>query len=199
MAMATSQATDSMQSRFCEGPVAKFSGELPWGGVFTLDELSHWDGVELPMCIGLCGKVLDVSASPNFRPGEGYGKLWAGKDATYSLATMSLAPDAASTMDWRLEDLTDMQRSALTGWWRHFQSKYPVVGTLKEFSSWDFDAIASKAMQPDAPAAPFEGAAEAGGRRPASLFSPRTMPASGDSESVRPTRGKDGRLHVSGL
>eukprot|EP00971_Amphidinium_carterae_P148999 2954083-Amphidinium_carterae.1 len=67
----------------------------------TLEELASWDGVNLPMRIGLCGKIFDVSASPNFQPDHGYGKLWAGKDATFALATISLAPEAPNKMDWK--------------------------------------------------------------------------------------------------
>jgi hypothetical protein len=54
---------------------AEHEAELPPGGVFDLQELSRWDGVNLPMCIGICGLVVDVSSSENFIPTFGYGKL----------------------------------------------------------------------------------------------------------------------------
>eukprot|EP00971_Amphidinium_carterae_P187602 3723274-Amphidinium_carterae.1 len=58
------------------GAVSEVCGALPVGGIFTLHELSKWDGVANPMCVGVCGKVWDVSSSPNFQPDHGYGLLW---------------------------------------------------------------------------------------------------------------------------
>jgi len=91
--------------------------------------------------MAVCGKVVDCSTSENIRFGEGYGKLWAGCDATHALATLSLNPADANKLDWKIEDLTDSHRTALAGWYKHFTTKYEVIGKLKEYEGWDFTAI----------------------------------------------------------
>ena len=74
--------------------VETFRGPMPEGaapkdGVFTMETLKKFDGVELPMLVGICGKVVNVSSSENFNPGIGYGKLWAGSDSTYAMAKVT--------------------------------------------------------------------------------------------------------------
>mmetsp|Transcript_33026 Transcript_33026/g.60553 ORF Transcript_33026/g.60553 Transcript_33026/m.60553 type:complete len:183 (+) Transcript_33026:41-589(+) len=161
-----------VKHEFALGSVVEYCDALPNGGIFTLGELSKWDGVQLPMCVGLCGKVLDVSSSPNFQPDYGYGTLWGGKDATYAFATMSLSPSAANTLDWSWESLSSMQKTTLTSWWHHFLARYPVVGSLKEYDGWDFSSI----VNADKTGVPPEKAM-----------------------LVEPVRGADGRLRVTGL
>mmetsp|Transcript_56857 Transcript_56857/g.133590 ORF Transcript_56857/g.133590 Transcript_56857/m.133590 type:complete len:272 (+) Transcript_56857:79-894(+) len=119
--------------------------ELPPGGVFDMQELSRWDGVQLPMCVGVCGLVLDVSSSDNFVPNFGYGKLWAGKDTTYAMAMVSLKAHDANRLDWKLDELSLEHRKALAGWYKHFTSKYRQVGTLRELRDWDFSSVAEDA------------------------------------------------------
>lgn len=114
---------------------------LPSEGVFTLATLARFDGVRNPICLGVCGKVVDVSTSENIKHGEGYGKLWAGKDATYSLATLSLKPEDANILAFKLSDFTAEQHKALAGWYKHFTTKYKVVGTLKEYEGWDWSSV----------------------------------------------------------
>mmetsp|Transcript_27509 Transcript_27509/g.69069 ORF Transcript_27509/g.69069 Transcript_27509/m.69069 type:complete len:166 (-) Transcript_27509:119-616(-) len=121
--------------------------QLPEGGVFTVETLRRWDGVELPMCLGICGKVVDVSSSDNFRPGFGYGKLWAGQDATYSMATNSLKPEMVANFDFKVEELEEGQFDSLVGWYKHFTGKYPTRGTLKEYEGWDFSAVEKAAAE----------------------------------------------------
>jgi len=120
---------------------AEHEAELPPGGVFDIDELSRWDGVQLPMCIGVCHLVVDVSSSSNFVPDFGYGKLWAGKDTTFAMATVSLKADDANKFDFKLEDFSEEQSKALAGWFKHFTTKYRTVGTLKELKDWDFSSV----------------------------------------------------------
>ncbi len=79
--------------------------------------------------IGVKGIVYDVSISENFKPDQGYGKLWAGKDATYALSKMSLKPEDAGKMDWN--GLNDMEYLSLASWEAHFTKKYEKVGTVK--------------------------------------------------------------------
>lgn len=125
----------------------EYEAELPPGGVFDLQELSRWDGVDLPMCVGICGLVLDVSNSDNFRPGFGYGKLWAGRDTTYAMATVSLKAHDANNLDFALGDLSSDQFAALAGWYKHFTHKYRQVGTLRELQGRDFSSVEEKARE----------------------------------------------------
>lgn len=124
-----------------KGPVADFEKQLPADRVFSLETLAPWDGLQLPMCIGVCGKVLDVSSSENLVPGFGYGELWAGKDATYSLAHSSLKANTVNVLDYDLTTWEQSRVEALSGWCEHFFLKYPVIGTLEEYEGRDFSRV----------------------------------------------------------
>eukprot|EP00930_Biecheleria_cincta_P069949 TRINITY_DN5761_c0_g1_i2.p1 TRINITY_DN5761_c0_g1~~TRINITY_DN5761_c0_g1_i2.p1 ORF type:complete len:225 (-),score=43.65 TRINITY_DN5761_c0_g1_i2:101-775(-) len=154
------------QDEKIKGSVADFEKHLPADRIFSLETLAPWDGRQLPMCIGVCGKVLDVSSSENFEPGFGYGKLWAGKDATYALAHASLKAEDANVLDYDLTNweerpfkgvckaymssseavlnathVKESTMEALGSWCKHFLSKYPVVGALKEYDGQDFSQV----------------------------------------------------------
>jgi len=120
-------------------------GSAPDDGVFTLESLKKFDGRTLPMCLGICGKVVNVSLSANFPPGKGYGKVWAGKDSTWGMAKVSLDEASANKLDWELADFTSEEHKALSGWYKHFTTKYPVVGTLKEYEGRDFSSVEEEA------------------------------------------------------
>lgn len=128
----------------------KVEDYLPKDGVFTMDSLAKFDGRQLPMYLGVCGKVVDVSSSENFQPDQGYGKLWAGRETTYAMAKVSLKPEDANRLDFSLDDLADNERTALAGWLKHFTTKYPVMGKMKELEAWDFSSIEelAKAQNP---------------------------------------------------
>ena len=124
------------------------------------------------MYIGVAGKIYDVSKSDGFRKRDpktglyeinpktgspyGYGVLWGGKDVTYALATMSLHREDLGKLRWSLEDLSLPQKKSLRDWiqgvpdskywWfrKGFESKYKVVGTLKEYAGWDFSPYFAK-------------------------------------------------------
>lgn len=102
------------------------------------------------MCLGVCGKVVNVSTSENILPDTAYGKIWAGKDATFALATMSLSPSDANRLSFTMNDFSEQQLDTLAGWYKHFTSKYPVVGSLKEYEAWDFSSVqeAAKSKTP---------------------------------------------------
>eukprot|EP00440_Ansanella_granifera_P075325 gb/GFBE01081746.1/.p1 GENE.gb/GFBE01081746.1/~~gb/GFBE01081746.1/.p1 ORF type:complete len:276 (+),score=98.57 gb/GFBE01081746.1/:1-828(+) len=122
------------------------------GGSFTLESLKRWDGVQLPMLIGICGLVIDVSPSDNFLPTHGYGKLWSGKDCTWAMATVSLKAHDANRMDFKVEDLQELQFKSLAGWYKHFTTKYRQVGTIVEFNDWDFSTVKAAAEEMPTPA-----------------------------------------------
>mmetsp|Transcript_23314 Transcript_23314/g.42159 ORF Transcript_23314/g.42159 Transcript_23314/m.42159 type:complete len:269 (-) Transcript_23314:41-847(-) len=116
-------------------------------GSFTLESLARWDGKQLPMLISICGQVIDVSPSENFVPTHGYGKLWAGKDCTWSMATVSLKAHDTNRMDFKVEELEEMQFNSLAGWLKHFTEKYRSVGVLEEYKNWDFTAVEKAAEE----------------------------------------------------
>eukprot|EP00425_Heterocapsa_triquetra_P034154 CAMPEP_0195099376 /NCGR_PEP_ID=MMETSP0448-20130528/58243_1 /TAXON_ID=66468 /ORGANISM="Heterocapsa triquestra, Strain CCMP 448" /LENGTH=170 /DNA_ID=CAMNT_0040134255 /DNA_START=31 /DNA_END=540 /DNA_ORIENTATION=+ len=119
---------------------------VPSDGVFTLASLAHFNGERhLPLCMGVCGKVVDCSGSENIKPGESYGKIWAGKDATFALATLSLKPVDTNKLDFTLDQFTPEQKKALAGWYKHFTAKYKVIGSLKEYEGWDFSSVEKEA------------------------------------------------------
>lgn len=71
--------------------------------------------------------VFDVSSGKDFYgPGSGY-HVFAGRDATYCLATTSLD---ASKLGGDLSTLSAMQKDTHLQWYNKYMSKYPVVGYL---------------------------------------------------------------------
>ncbi|OLP74051.1 hypothetical protein AK812_SmicGene46522, partial [Symbiodinium microadriaticum] len=46
----------------------------------------------------------------------GYGDLWAGSDATFALATLSLEKKDRNRLDWTMEQFNDQQLKALAAW-----------------------------------------------------------------------------------
>jgi len=115
--------------------------DLPENNIFTLESLQEWDGVNAKMFLAVCGIVLDVSISENFVPEHGYGKLWAGRDATFALAKMSLDPSHANKLDWTFDDFSILERKSLKSWRAHFMKKYDQVGTLKEYNDRNFSPL----------------------------------------------------------
>merc|ERR1712187_531934 len=106
---------------------------------------AKFDGRDLPMYLALCGKVVDVTSSDNFNPDAGYGKLWAGRETTYAMAKVSLKPEDTGRLDFKLEELNEEEHRALAVWYKHFITKYPVVGTLKEYDGWDWSVVEKSA------------------------------------------------------
>eukprot|EP00405_Crypthecodinium_cohnii_P047843 CAMPEP_0206575578 /NCGR_PEP_ID=MMETSP0325_2-20121206/30171_1 /ASSEMBLY_ACC=CAM_ASM_000347 /TAXON_ID=2866 /ORGANISM="Crypthecodinium cohnii, Strain Seligo" /LENGTH=250 /DNA_ID=CAMNT_0054080493 /DNA_START=67 /DNA_END=816 /DNA_ORIENTATION=- len=156
---------------------------FPEDGIFTLESLARFDGRKNPICLGVCGLVVDVSTSENIQAGEGYGKLWAGRDATWSLATLSLKAEDANIMDFKVSELTEEQHKALAGWYKHFTTKYTIVGKLKEYEGWDFSSVVEEAKSQTpfgAPRTDDEAAAEiAEGAKAAAEEKPAAAPAEG--------------------
>jgi len=95
---------------------------------FSLDTLSKYDGQnDSPVYISLKGTVFDVSSRKDmYGPGGGYN-IFAGKDASYSLAKMTLAPEDTNKFDC---SLTEDEQNTLNKWIETYREKYPVVGKL---------------------------------------------------------------------
>merc|ERR1740121_752555 len=56
-------------------------------------------------------------------------------------------------MDYQVDKLEELQFGALVGWYKHFTTKYPTRGTLKEYEGWDFSKVVEAAK--DAPVTSF--------------------------------------------
>jgi membrane-associated progesterone receptor component len=96
--------------------------------------------VDRPLLIGVNGKVLDVGyGGTSFYGGSGPYSIFAGRDITRALATMSLKPEDvdasdACPLDKVLEGLSDKEVKIMRDWETKFieKRKYPVVGRLVE-------------------------------------------------------------------
>jgi len=109
----------------------------PSGLKISRDELSKYNGlqavpdgrIDAPIYVGLKGKIIDVSYGGREMYGEGGGyHLFAGIDASKSLAKMSFEADDISSSD--LSDLTPDQQKCLDDWFNRLTLKYPVVGDV---------------------------------------------------------------------
>lgn len=121
----------------------------PKDGVFTLASLAEFDGKRLPVCLGICGKVFNVSSSATFRPNGEYGTLLGGKEATYAMAKSSLTLADANKLNFSLEDFSATERANLAGLYAYFTTAFPIVGTLKEYEGRDFSPIEAEAVTRD--------------------------------------------------
>eukprot|EP00397_Hematodinium_sp_SG-2012_P046280 GEMP01052228.1.p1 GENE.GEMP01052228.1~~GEMP01052228.1.p1 ORF type:complete len:239 (+),score=58.66 GEMP01052228.1:295-1011(+) len=68
-----------------------------------------------------------------------YGKLWGGRDATYSLALGSLNAEDSHVLNFTLKDLEYKHQRSLRLYEKHFHGKYPVVGRLTEYTNQTAD------------------------------------------------------------
>jgi len=107
----------------------------------NLKQLAEQDGTNEHKIIqfGAGGIIYDVSTSDLFQPDGPYGSLWAGRDATLSLAKMSFEAKHINSRDW--DSLTEEDRSGLTSWLEHFDAKYYRVALLKEYFEPGITAI----------------------------------------------------------
>ena len=95
----------------------------------TPEDLAAFDGTgaEGTIYISVRGVIYDVTAGKDFYgPGGGY-HVFAGKDATRSLAKMQIS-DAEANCGW--DNLNEEHKQTLGEWEAKYQQKYPVVGAL---------------------------------------------------------------------
>jgi len=97
----------------------------------TLNELRHYDGSEpgRPLYIAVLGKIYDVSESADFYGAGGPYEIFAGRDASRALATMSL--ELESVDNPTLEGLKPDQEQMLHQWDSRLAAKYAQVGVLR--------------------------------------------------------------------
>eukprot|EP01054_Gregarina_sp_Poly1_P006512 Gregarina_sp_Poly_1__6511@NODE_348_length_9346_cov_198_894493_g291_i0_p7_GENE_NODE_348_length_9346_cov_198_894493_g291_i0NODE_348_length_9346_cov_198_894493_g291_i0_p7_ORF_typecomplete_len168_score11_33Cytb5/PF00173_28/2_7e07zfTFIIB/PF13453_6/27zfTFIIB/PF13453_6/3_NODE_348_length_9346_cov_198_894493_g291_i088199322 len=101
-------------------------------------ELRLYDDTDstLPICVACGGLVFDVSSGPggcDFYGQNGPYHLFAGRDATVSLAKTDLDP-ALVDQDYSLITTSD-EFNTLLAWIRRLAAKYRIVGYIPERSS----------------------------------------------------------------
>ncbi|CAI7868716.1 unnamed protein product [Closterium sp. NIES-53] len=96
-------------------------------GKITADKLAEYNGSDAskPILVSLKHVIYDVTSASSFYGPDGPYSIFAGKDASRSLATMTMDDVGGS-----LEGLTEKQLRTLDDWVDTFARKYPVVGTL---------------------------------------------------------------------
>eukprot|EP00903_Cladosiphon_okamuranus_P016704 g15397.t1 len=129
---------------------------------FTIEQLHEFDGRNeaTPAYIALKGEVFDVSSKPEHYKKGGAYNVFAGHDASYSLATGSLDP---ADLEKSCSGLNAMERDSLDGWidkYKHY-SGYPVVGKvvpppkeLREFTLEELRPFDGTTETPEGHAAP---------------------------------------------
>lgn len=95
--------------------------------VFTLEELSKYNGSNGKAYVGVNGLIFDCSSCESYMPGGSYC-LFAGSDATVALARMSLKSEDLNIQ----ASLTDQEQKTLKEWIIFYKEKkkYPLVGKL---------------------------------------------------------------------
>ncbi|CAN0350866.1 unnamed protein product [Pylaiella littoralis] len=128
---------------------------------FTIEQLHEFDGRDeaTPSYVALRGEVFDVSSKPeHYKKGGGY-HLFAGHDASYSLALGSLDP---ADLDKSCSELNVMENDTLDGWvekYKHY-SGYPIIGKVvpppepREFSLEELRPFDGTTETPEGHAAP---------------------------------------------
>eukprot|EP00932_Pfiesteria_piscicida_P009394 SRR837773.20118.p3 GENE.SRR837773.20118~~SRR837773.20118.p3 ORF type:complete len:156 (-),score=82.01 SRR837773.20118:120-539(-) len=93
-------------------------------------------------------------------------------------------------MDFTLDEMTPEQNKALAGWYKHFTTKYTIVGKLKEYEGWDFSSVEelAKSQTPfgapktDGASTEKKATAFSGGAKPAEVG---VVFAKGDRVTIR--------------
>ncbi|KAK9479270.1 cytochrome b5-like heme/steroid binding domain-containing protein [Lipomyces japonicus] len=115
-----------MAPRFA--PKEPITLDPPKNTLFTLEELSKYDGVSNPLIyVAVNGTVFDVSRQAKvYGPGGSYN-VFAGKDGSRGLAKSSLKLEEA------VADITGLGEGELTvlnDWFSYFSQRYNVVGKV---------------------------------------------------------------------
>jgi len=120
---------------------------------FTAAELRAHTGAggAGPILLALDGVVYDMASHPTgpdfYGPGKGYS-VFAGRDATFGLATMSLNPAEWPAGGAAAAALTPSQLETVASWAAKFNSKYEVKGWLAGSQVKDAAALREKLEGP---------------------------------------------------
>lgn len=105
--------------------------------IFTIEELRTYDGKHSnvsPIYLAAKGLVYDVTHSGFYGPAAAYPAL-AGRDCSVALAKMDLGDTSDTDMDFA--ELGGMELGIIEEWVEKYQTKYELVGRVKD--SWWFD------------------------------------------------------------
>ncbi|KAB7498468.1 Membrane-associated progesterone receptor component 2 [Armadillidium nasatum] len=96
----------------------------------TLEQLRKYDGTDEigRVCMGVNGKVFDVTRGKHFYGPGGPYSAFAGRDASRALATFSVNDVKDSYDD--LSDLSSLQMDSVKEWEMQFLEKYDYIGKL---------------------------------------------------------------------
>ena len=100
---------------------------------------------------------------------------------------VSLDASHANKLDWTLDELSESETKTLASWLKHFTHKYPVVGTMREYDSWDFSAVEELAKSQT----PFGAPADVAKSKTESA-TPKTTKAAKASSKKQPAREEEG-------
>lgn len=100
-------------------------------GSITLEELSKCNGLDptRPILFSVGGKIYDVTESRDFYGPGGAYHVFAGREIARALGKMAIE-EAECRGD--IEDLTPRELSILKDWVDKFDSKYTVVGEVRD-------------------------------------------------------------------
>merc|ERR1712028_157215 len=95
---------------------------------YTLQELQGFGPSSSdPILLGILGVVYDVSTGREFFGPTGPYRIYAGHDATYALASMSLKKSDLDVFEYTLDE---DDRQTLADWIEYFRVKYGAIGRL---------------------------------------------------------------------
>ena len=95
----------------------------------SLQELATYDGEKKPRTfVAIKGDIFDVSSSPFYNKGGSYA-VFAGKEASVSLAKGDLEGKHLNKLDWNTLEAEELE--ALEEWHSKFSQKYRIVGKIR--------------------------------------------------------------------
>eukprot|EP00928_Gymnodinium_smaydae_P010587 TRINITY_DN13990_c0_g1_i1.p1 TRINITY_DN13990_c0_g1~~TRINITY_DN13990_c0_g1_i1.p1 ORF type:complete len:525 (-),score=102.31 TRINITY_DN13990_c0_g1_i1:202-1725(-) len=156
----------------------------------TLEELHGFVGADGGrILLSIKRELLDVSAGREiYGPGGGYS-LFAGREVSRCLGTMSLEPDGLDDLRWEPDNAEEEQ--TLNNWQEKLKEKYPVAGRLVKSDAAISEDGTRKRQTPALQALLAKGAAiEAAGLKPEP--SKASKPAEATDSQKCPISGKEG-------
>jgi len=120
------------------GNVEKYKNlkRLPVGRL-TLNEIKDHNGAnDKRIFISICGRIFDMSLGYDFYGPNGSYNCFAGGDASFMLAKVSLDEAHKNKKDFdNTPELDEKSQETLCNWLKKFRLKYPVVGRLSEYEN----------------------------------------------------------------
>lgn len=104
--------------------------------IMSLQQLAEFRGTPTStnkngrVCVGVEGKVYDVTEASMFYGAGGVYHVFAGRDATRALAKDLLEEEDVLDRPGDVSDLTGLEEAKLDQWVTRFESKYPCIAVL---------------------------------------------------------------------